>query len=531
MATHVQTTDIKTINGNSLLGGGNIDVSGGSATTDASALITGTLNAARLPTIPANKLNVKAFNVLDYGAIGDGTADDSTAFQSCFTAAIAARGEVIIPSPSNYYKITTTINIVPASGSETYVNIRAFGRKRNQIVYSGTTGTACFFVNGLRTSHWQGLGIDLAATTNLIAIDLDTVGGSISSLSYNTFQNIDISMNNATGQRGWRMGHLSQNGGDISGLMWNNCTVYGNFGTPVTGQIGWHFEGSNTLDNKFFGCFGAFLDIMLSNVEGAGAAGTGNGSIYLFSQGTSQNNLDYQLQNTQNFGAYQGRYESGKRLLEVKWNNKSPQITLSGLEINDYYPSDGILIRTEMPNGIAIRDCSIIGRDPWTTAMITLEGGQYGSDGVGIGRLIIDGGKIECPTGLPYTITGASAWNIYMNGVGRSTDLEIVTGIFPNLPVATIPAPAVTTKTANYTLTGSDDTVFADASAGGFTLTLPNPTGNSGKIFEIKKTDTTYNSVTVSSSAGIDTDTTQVLTVPGVNIRVQSDGTKYQIKY
>lgn len=37
------------------------------------------------------------YNVLDYGAVGDGITDDTTAFQNCFTAAASAKAGVFIP--------------------------------------------------------------------------------------------------------------------------------------------------------------------------------------------------------------------------------------------------------------------------------------------------------------------------------------------------------------------------------------------------------------------------------------------------
>ena len=45
----------------------------------------------------------------DYGAIGDGTTDDTTALQACMTAAVAVGGTVKL-SPVTY-KITTALSI------------------------------------------------------------------------------------------------------------------------------------------------------------------------------------------------------------------------------------------------------------------------------------------------------------------------------------------------------------------------------------------------------------------------------------
>lgn len=43
----------------------------------------------------------------------------------------------------------------------------------------------------------------------------------------------------------------------------------------------------------------------------------------------------------------------------------------------------------------------------------------------------------------------------------------------------------LTTKTANYTILMTDSTILVDTSGGAFTLTLPSPTGKSGKLFRV----------------------------------------------
>lgn len=79
------------------------------------------------------------FNVLDYNATGDGSTNDSAAFQAALDAAGAQGGGIVfVPTPSVFYKLDTTIEIpngVVLEG-EGYIYNRTTNQK--QIVYTGT---------------------------------------------------------------------------------------------------------------------------------------------------------------------------------------------------------------------------------------------------------------------------------------------------------------------------------------------------------------------------------------------------------
>lgn len=85
------------------------------------------------------------FNVLDYGAAGDGIADDSTAFQNCANAAIAVGGKMWMPPMSGYkiltaINITRTISIEGASYQGDYVNCRASSGYNSTSILCGNNG-------------------------------------------------------------------------------------------------------------------------------------------------------------------------------------------------------------------------------------------------------------------------------------------------------------------------------------------------------------------------------------------------------
>ncbi len=91
------------------------------------------------------------------------------------------------------------------------------------------------------------------------------------------------------------------------------------------------------------------------------------------------------------------------------------------------------------------------------------------------------------------------------------------------------PVTSVVIKTANYTALTTDAIVLCNATAGGFTITLPSAASNLGKIYEIRKTDETSNVITISPSLKF----SETTTINSMNIvttkKVVSDGTNWVI--
>jgi|GEM_PF-1381417 len=89
----------------------------------------------------------------------------------------------------------------------------------------------------------------------------------------------------------------------------------------------------------------------------------------------------------------------------------------------------------------------------------------------------------------------------------------------------------VTTKTGTYTATISDYSILCDASTTAFTVNLPAAAAIKGRIYVIKKTDSSANNITIdgNSSESIDGNATYLLTAKNKYIMIQSDGTNWQI--
>lgn len=103
---------------------------------------------------------------------------------------------------------------------------------------------------------------------------------------------------------------------------------------------------------------------------------------------------------------------------------------------------------------------------------------------------------------LPNSRTFAAGKNVFLTDGGAGSTLTVETN-------------PVTNVTGNTTVTATSNTVYTvDASGGNVTFTLP-AASNSNKLFRVKKTDSSTNTVTVTRAGSdtIDGATTFVLTV------------------
>jgi hypothetical protein len=87
---------------------------------------------------------------------------------------------------------------------------------------------------------------------------------------------------------------------------------------------------------------------------------------------------------------------------------------------------------------------------------------------------------------------------------------------------------AVASTTTAYTATGSDSLILGNATSAAFTVTLPNASGRTGRLYTVKKTDSSANAVTVATGGGtIDGASTQSLASQWAKLTVISDGTNW----
>lgn len=137
-----------------------------------------------------NDQSTRWYNVLEYGAVGDGSTDATTAIQNAIDAAYAASGGVVY-FPAGRYKVSSTLTLkfrVSLLGyTPTFANATVLGRA----VIEVASGMSTPVIINDRTNgpiqqgiqHWQfsfiqGMALDLnGSTTGCYALDIQECWG------------------------------------------------------------------------------------------------------------------------------------------------------------------------------------------------------------------------------------------------------------------------------------------------------------------------------------------------------------------
>lgn len=133
-------------------------------------------------------------------------------------------------------------------------------------------------------------------------------------------------------------------------------------------------------------------------------------------------------------------------------------------------------------------------------------------------------------SGTTFTVVKAQEGTGDNNhSLGDNIELLVTAGVLSeletriNLPLAT------TTITGNYAALLTDYMILANASAGPITITLPSAATTPGQTYEVKKIDSTSNTVTINttSSQTIDGQLTQTIGYQNTEVNFTSDGLQW----
>jgi len=185
--------------------------------------------------------NVGIYNVLDYGATGDGTTDDTAAIQAAWNAAMAATYGGVVYFPAGTYDVTGLNCTSTTSQFAKQIVLRGANSLTSRIVLNTT-----------------GVGIDTTGTVNLRVENLYIVSGD------------DAPTVGLLLARGSRL-----NNGNASGHSFSNMHVRGNFTQAAVASIAaevasWHdcfFENVNAAGGVAF-----FLSAQATGIKLNGSA-------------------------------------------------------------------------------------------------------------------------------------------------------------------------------------------------------------------------------------------------------------------
>jgi hypothetical protein len=193
----------------------------------------------------AVKTGALGYNVKDYGAIGDNSADDTTAFTNAITAAVAAKMPLFIPG--GHYKISGQLAIPsglimrgagqePVNGTPTRLNFSTLSTATTAIVINGGSNITLsdFYLTGRSSGSADEISvigqsraivlerITVNSTSTGSAFGLATTGGASHNLIKSSIRNCT-----AVGAGyGFRIGNSSTST-DFAQCYANTCTLAG----------------------------------------------------------------------------------------------------------------------------------------------------------------------------------------------------------------------------------------------------------------------------------------------------------------
>lgn len=212
-------------------------ITSGTNTTAAMVLGTGATLTEGAGTV-LDKGNL-VYNVKAYGAVGNGSTDDTTSIQNAINAADATGGTVYFPNGT--YKITAALKLfsgtTPTIVAYTNINFKGAGSAggTGSIIAQATTGLDCF----------QGIN-DAANGAQALNITFEDINVTFSGTATNS-------------GNGWYLKQQAANSPAFQGFTFNRCSATGLQGS---GKFGFNIEGlivSTLRDCQATNCANGFL--------------------------------------------------------------------------------------------------------------------------------------------------------------------------------------------------------------------------------------------------------------------------------
>jgi hypothetical protein len=429
----------------------------------------------------------KIFNVMAFGAVGDGAADDTVPIQKACDAAALVNGTVWFPIPPVAYKVTGTVFLRPPTGrTECYINLFGEGGQTVPIKWAGGNNASVISTKGWRFSRAENIHIRIpTGKTGVRAWDIDN-NLTTDSTTVVTFTNCSAFFEaGATSGYGWRLG-ASGVLSDISCINWENCSVYAAAIADL--NVGWSIEQANAISFNWYGGIGFHLDKMVNLVFGEGLA--------TFGLCGTHNNNDFVLGAPGALTVNGGRFELGNRMLYVSHNTNAGQtIRFEGVKAYKYAPADGMVFFVLGTPALILDGCEIVNRSAadYTNVLVSMY-----CDGAGRGTLSVRGGVVQGPDPFFRVIGGSTAvFTTMVTGTVLVNNSGVSTGSIHNPSGVNLPTFGATVTVDSSKCEYHQITVTSNIN---FTVNITNPVPGRKVIVDVFNANGAMGTVTWNST-------------------------------
>ena len=465
----------------------------GHASTARAATQTNTNHARAATQTNTNQPALGFVNVRDYGAVGNGSTDDTAAINATINAATGnsdPAANVRFPAagvylPPGRYKVTSDLLIQSVEG----FSFTGAGAELTLLVASGQGfKTAVLNIDGSAKSSFRGFSIAGDGTegsgNNALpnAINLTWTTAARRSTTANFFGDIYV--------RGLKFA----------------CGIRMGAPSGSTRQV----DGSTILDVI---------------VAGAGTANYPYSTLYrygfYFGNGITGNQYDHVAYNSCTSGCQVGVYcdasgfewyggQPAQNAIEFYFSGAPAQTTIQGIQSQGsgqfLNVNGGSAVATVSVRDVLFSTFSLVSSKYWIEVKGIARGWEFSNVRASTGSvspviLFSGSGNAEVATLINVAQQNTATAGIVVQS-GGSVKLLNYMQLNSIGQVTAVWHDFIRTAKSGYTCTQSDRYVLADATAAAFTVRLPNASLCPGKAYNVKKTDSTAHAVTVAAAAG-----------------------------